>query len=55
MQIKPALQKAASIAADPGRHLSLEAGDAIALFLLGALVGSIVDAAFVPRVMCWFG
>lgn len=45
-------KKVMAVIVDPGKHLSLEAGDAIALFLLGIFAGVIGQAIFaVPN--CW--
>lgn len=53
MMIKPAVKQMVQIVADPGRHLSVEAGDVIALFILGGLIGSIITSAMLPKVTCW--
>ena len=51
--IKPSLKKMVETVVDPGRHLSLETGDAIALFVLGILAGIIGSAVMNSPMYCW--
>jgi len=45
--------KISEIATDPLRHVSLEMGDAIALFALGMLIGIIVNHVWNSPFTCW--
>ena len=47
------LQKISQIVRDPLAHLSLEAGDAIALFVLGVMLGIIGSAITNSPLFCW--
>lgn len=49
---RPSIKQIGQTIIDPGRHISLDMGDAIALFVLGILSGVIGQAIFaVPN--CW--
>jgi hypothetical protein len=43
-----------AIIVDPGRHISLDAGDAIALAALGFLAGIITNTIWTSGFNCWF-
>lgn len=51
--MKKTIQRAAEVVSDPLLHLSLAAGDGLALFVLGLTVGSIVTKIVLPRILCW--